>query len=169
MQQPPPILGKPLESWLSRNAKWFLPVICVGAVLLFAGFAAGLGGVIFGFMKSSDAYKEAVARAKAEPAVVQALGSPIREGFFVTGRIKVNGTSGKANLAIPISGPNGKATIYVAATKSQGQWTFQHLIVEIEKTRKKIDISDQKRRPDALERTEVRTVVQLRLSTKGRL
>lgn len=122
-----------------------MPAACAGGVLLFAGFIALVLGVVFGFMKSSDVYKEAIARAKAEPAIVQALGSPIREGFFVTGNINVNGSSGEASLAIPISGPNGKATIYVEASKSLGQWTFSHLVVEIEKTGERIDLSDQRK------------------------
>lgn len=141
MQEPPPIPARPTDIWSKRNWKWFLPIL----LLVFVGFAVLLLSVIFGFMKSSDAYKEAVARAKAEPALIEALGSPIKEGFFVTGSINISGPRGNADLAIPISGPNGKATIYVEATKSLGQWTFQHLIIEIEKTRERIDISDQKK------------------------
>ena len=141
MQAPPPILARPADTWSKRNWKWFVPLV----LLVFVGFAALILSVVVGFMKSSDAYKEAVARAKAEPAVMQALGSPITEGFLVTGNIRISGASGNADLAIPISGPDGKATIYVAATRSLGQWTFQHLIVEIEKTGKRIDISDQKK------------------------
>jgi Cytochrome oxidase complex assembly protein 1 len=43
------------------------------------------------------------------PAVIEALGSPIKEGFFVSGNTNVNGASGEANLSIPISGPREKA------------------------------------------------------------
>ena len=77
---------------------------------------------------------------KAHPAVIQALGSPIIEGFLLSGNTNVNGASGDANLSIPISGPKGKGTIYVAATKSLGRWNYSGLVLEIAKTRKRIDL-----------------------------
>jgi hypothetical protein len=49
-------------------------------------------------MKSSDAYKRALAKAKADPRVVNALGSPITDGFFVWGKTNVSGSSGYADL-----------------------------------------------------------------------
>ena len=91
-------------------------------------------------MKSSDAYKGALARAKAEPAVVAALGSPIEDGMFVSGSTNVNGASGNANLAIPIHGPKGKATLYVVAEKSLGAWNYSNLVVEVKDTKQRIDL-----------------------------
>jgi tetratricopeptide (TPR) repeat protein len=99
--------------------------------------------VVFGLMKSSDAYKVAVAKAKASPSVVEALGTPIEEGLFATGSISVSGPSGDADLAIPISGPNGKAIIYATATKSAGEWTFSTLIVQLEKSGARINLLEQ--------------------------
>jgi hypothetical protein len=61
--------------------------------------------VVFSAIKSTDPYKDAFARAKMHPAVIEALGSPIKEGFFVSGNTNVNGAAGEANLAIPISRP----------------------------------------------------------------
>jgi Cytochrome oxidase complex assembly protein 1 len=74
------------------------------------------------------------------PAVVEALGSPIKEGFFVSGSTNVNGAAGEANLAIPISGPKGKGTIYVKAGKSLGRWSYSDMVVEIQATRNRIDL-----------------------------
>jgi hypothetical protein len=91
-------------------------------------------------MKSSDVYKGALARAKAEPAVVEALGSPIKDGMFVSGSTNVNGASGHADLAIPIYGPKGEATLYVVAEKSFGAWNYSNLVVEIKKTKERIDL-----------------------------
>ena len=151
------IPGTTPSTWYKRNYKWFVPTICIGGLLSVAGFAALIFCVVFGVMKSSDAYKEAVARAKADPTVIQALGSPITEGFFVTGNIRVNNSSGYANLAIPISGPNGNATIYVVASKSEGQWTFQRLIVGIVKTGLRIDLTNQKTPSDQSHPAQVGT------------
>jgi hypothetical protein len=44
----------------------------------------------------------------------------------------VSGPSGETDLAIPISGPKGKAAIYVVGTKSASQWEFSRLIVQTE-------------------------------------
>jgi hypothetical protein len=81
-----------------------------------------------------------LARAKVHPAVIEALGSPITEGFLVSGNTNVNGASGEANLSIPIAGPKGNGTIYVASRKSLGQWTYSGLVVEIAKTHQRIDL-----------------------------
>ena len=117
-----------------------MPTGCLGFALLVAGFVALLVMVIFGAMKSSDVYKDALAKARANSAVIDALGSPIKEGMFLSGNTNVNGASGEANLSIPISGPKGKGTIYVAATKSAGEWTYATLVAEIEKTHERIDL-----------------------------
>ena len=91
-------------------------------------------------MKSTDVYKEALARAKTDPAVIEALGSPIKEGFLMSGNTNVNGASGESNLAIPISGPKGKGKIYVSANKSLGQWNYSGLVADVGETHQRIDL-----------------------------
>jgi hypothetical protein len=109
-------------------------------VLLFVAFVASVALIVFSAVKSTDVYKDAVARAKANPAVIEALGSPITEGFLVSGNTNVNGASGEANLSIPISGPKGKGIVYVAATKSLGRWNYSGLVMEIARTHQRIDL-----------------------------
>jgi len=96
--------------------------------------------IVFSAIKSTEPYKDAFARAKMNPEVIEALGSPIKEGFFVSGNRNVNGAAGEANLAIPISGAKGKGTIYVKAAKSLGHWSYSDLVVEIQATRNRIDL-----------------------------
>ena len=103
-------------------------------------FAGSIVVIVFSAMKSTDVYKEALARAKADPAVIEALGSPIKDGFFFSGNTNVNGASGESNLAIPISGPKGKGTIYVSADKSLGRWNYSGLVVELGQTHQRIDL-----------------------------
>lgn len=145
MNQPPPFPAPPpvpkAGTWWSRNWLWFVPV-CILSILLLLGGCVGFFALIFGVMKSSDVYKTAVARAEADPGVIGALGTPIKEGFLFTGSINVSGAAGNASLAIPISGPNGKATIYVEATKSEGVWTFSTLDVVLDGSGQKIDLKD---------------------------
>lgn len=108
--------------------------------MLFVIFVGSIVLIVFSAMKSSDVYKDALARAKTHPAVIDALGSPVTEGLLLSGNTNVNGASGEANLSIPVSGPKGKGTIYVAATKSLGRWNYSGLILEIERTHQRIDL-----------------------------
>jgi len=108
--------------------------------MLFVVFVGSIVLIVFSAVKSSDVYKDALARAKTHPAVIEALGSPVTEGFLVSGNTNVNGASGEANLSIPVSGPKGKGTIYVAARKSLGRWNYSGLVLEIVKTHQRIDL-----------------------------
>jgi len=140
METPPPIPVQPQRNWWTRNWKWFVPTGCLTIIVLFAAFIASICLIVFGAMKSTDVYKDAVARAEANPAVIKALGSPIKEGMFVSGNTNVNGASGESNLSIPISGPKGKGTIYLAAKKSLGRWEYQNLVVEIQRSGERVDL-----------------------------
>jgi hypothetical protein len=111
-------------------------------VLLAASFVFVIVSIVFGAMKSSDAYKAALAKTKADPRVVNALGSPIKDGFFVSGTTNVSGSSGHADLTVPISGPKGAGTIYFVASKFAGEWTFSKLVVEVGKTGERIDLTE---------------------------
>jgi hypothetical protein len=108
--------------------------------MLFVVFVGSIALLVFSAMKSSDVYKDALARAKTHPAVIEALGSPVTEGLLLSGNTNVNGASGEANLSIPVSGPKGKGTIYVAATKSLGRWNYSGLVLEIAGTHQRIDL-----------------------------
>ena len=140
MDQPltQPITRKP--NWWIRNWKWFVPLGCLSVALLFVLFVGSILVIVFSAMKSTDVYKDALARAKAEPTVIEALGSPIKDGFLVSGNTNVNGASGESNLAIPISGPKGNGTIYVSANKSLGQWNYSGMVVEVGRTHQRIDL-----------------------------
>jgi Cytochrome oxidase complex assembly protein 1 len=143
MQTPPPLPGKRLPDWMARNWKWFVPLLCLVAL-------AGIGGfitLVLTLMKSSDAYSGALVRAESSPAVIAVLGTPIKDGFFFSGNISENNSSGSANLAIPISGPNGTADLYVSASRSSNKWHFNELVVEIDKTKQRIDILDTNQLP----------------------
>jgi len=144
IQKPPPLLrALPLQTpttWWRRNWKWFVPVGCLGILAIFTGFIVLIVTLVFGLMKSSDVYKDALAMAKADPAVEMALGTPIEEGLLVLGQVNISGSSGQADIAIPISGPRDKGTIYAVAEKSAGRWTFSYLVVEIKTTGEKIDL-----------------------------
>src|SRR4051812_50045158 len=73
----------PQGGWWSRNWKWFVPVGCL-SLLATCGCCIG-GSLLFTFnaVKSSRAYQEGVARAKADPDVQKALGTPVEAGGVV--------------------------------------------------------------------------------------
>ena len=139
-QNPPTVPLTPRPNWWNRNWKWFVPVGCLGTLTLFIAFVVSIALIVFSAMKSTDVYKDALARAKVHPAVIEALGSPITEGFLVSGNTNVNGAAGEANLSVPIAGPKGKGTIYVSAKKSLGQWNYSGFAFEIAKTHQRIDL-----------------------------
>lgn len=122
----------PAKNWWQRNWKWFVPTGCLSLIAFVALFFVCIAFFVFGILKSSDVYKTAISRAKSDQRVVAALGTPIQEGMFVGGKVNVTGPSGEADLAIPISGPKGKATIYAVGTKFAGEWTFSKLIVKVD-------------------------------------
>lgn len=137
---PPPLPVTQRKGWWSRHWKWAVPLLSAFVLALFAALILLIMSAVFGMMKSSDAYKHALQEAKTNPAVVQALGEPIEEGWFAMGNISVNGPSGKAELQIPISGPKGEGNIYLEATKSAGQWNYSTLLVRVEGSDRPIDL-----------------------------
>lgn len=72
--------------------------------------------------------------------VVEALGTPITSGLFVTGNIEWGGGEGSASLAIPLNGPNGKGKAYLRASRKLGEWTLHQLVVRIEDLGLTIDV-----------------------------
>jgi hypothetical protein len=140
-EQPPPLPGQH-AGWYSRNWKWLIPALCVVAFVCTAiSFACVMVMVSLG-MKSLGAYKVAVKRAEADPRVTAAIGTSPKEGWFIGGSFTVNGASGNAELAIPLSGPRGKGTIYVAATESAGEWRFSTLVFQLNSSGERINLQD---------------------------
>jgi hypothetical protein len=124
------------KSWLARNWFWLLIALAVCGV----AFVFGIFSLIVGAIRGSDVAKEAFARAQSNAVVVQRLGTPISEGWLVLGSINVSGTSGNADLAVPLSGPKGKATVYVRARKAMGKWNYNFMQAAVEGSDERIDL-----------------------------
>jgi hypothetical protein len=132
-------------SWWGRNWKWAAPVGCFSFLILAAGIAVSVMLLVLSLVKSSGAYTQAVEKAKSNEAVIFALGSPIKEGYFPTGNIHVDGPSGNAEIAVLIAGPKGQGTIFAEAKKSVGEWSFSKLLVQIDQTNQRINLLDEKK------------------------
>jgi hypothetical protein len=134
---------QPQPSWWSRNWKWAAPVGCLVLLLpllLLTGFVGAILAVVFGTIKSTDVYEEALARARSSPAAIEALGQPIEDGLLMGGQINVSGPSGSADLSIPLHGPKGEGDLYVVASKSAGRWEYQTLELEMDGREDRIDL-----------------------------
>lgn len=116
------------------------------ALVLFVGIIATIVIGSFALMRSSGACQDAVARAERAPAVVQALGSPLVTGWIVWGTLN---PGRNAKMTIPVSGPNGKARIYVVASKKADDWVFSTLTVRIASTDERIALAEQPPVPGA--------------------
>ncbi len=134
---PPPV---PPPSWWSRNWKWFVPALVVTGMALIAAFILAILGLVFGMMKSSEPYQTGLSRARADAAVVAALGEPITPGYFVQGSIDGSAASGEASLAIPLKGSRGAAMLYVEASKQAGKWRYETLVVALDEGGQRIDL-----------------------------
>jgi|ERR1700722_5396952 len=140
------------KSWWGRNWGWFVPLGCVGIFVVVAGLFAIVAIAGFHLMRSSTPYQLAVAAAKADPRVMAALGTPIKEGYLFTGNVKEQAnwsagtsgmaSSGQADFSIPIYGPKGRGTLRAIGTMSAGKWTFKVLSVTVTETGKFIDLNE---------------------------
>jgi hypothetical protein len=107
------------SSWFRRNWKRFLSAV---GVVLFVMVVA----VLLSF-RNADATALAMTTASSNPAFIDRIGQPINKGWLIKGSIQVSPGFGYAELAIPVSGPKGKGTLYALAVKRAGIWTLTFL------------------------------------------
>jgi len=127
-------------SWFNRNWKWVVSVACVLMLAIIGGFIFAVFKLAFHLMHLSGSYQQAMARARQDPALIGALGTPIEDGFMMIGKISENDETGSADLTIPLSGPKGSAMLHLRASKSAGVWTYSDLQVKIDSTNQRIDL-----------------------------
>ncbi len=122
--------SKPAPNWWARHWKWLVPAGCLTGVAGLAGFIALIVGLVFGLIKSTTPYQQALAKAQNDPVVISRLGTPIRGGLLVSGSVNLSGGTGQANLAIPLQGSKASGTLYVEARQSAGNWSYSTLTVQ---------------------------------------
>lgn len=124
------MVSKPPSSWWGRHWKWVVPVGCLTAVAGTLAFIALIVAFVFGLIRGSTPYRQALARAQADPLVISRLGAPINGGFFVSGSVRLSGDEGQAKLAIPLQGSRGSGTLLVRAHQTNGRWTYSQLMLQ---------------------------------------
>ena len=61
------MMSQPEErGWWGRNWKWAVPAGCLAPLILCGGGLAGFVALLFGMLKSSEPYKEALAQGAGE-------------------------------------------------------------------------------------------------------
>lgn len=128
------------KGWFGRNWKWFIPAGCLTIIVMIGVFVAAIMVFVFGAIKSSDVYQQALTKARSNTAVTRELGEPIEPGWLVSGSINVSNGAGDANLSIPVSGPKKSGTVYALATKKQGKWEFSTLELEVDGQGRRINL-----------------------------
>ncbi|TVQ36153.1 MAG: hypothetical protein EA370_08520 [Wenzhouxiangella sp.] len=128
------------DSWWQRNWKWFVPVGCLGVLALIAASVLMIVFLVMGGMRNAEVTQLAISTAQAHPGLVRAIGEPITPRGFISGNISISGPSGEADLAIPVAGSHGRATLYGEAQRRQGQWHYQSLVAEVEGDGPRLDL-----------------------------
>ena len=128
------------KSWWDRNWYWVVGGGCLVPILACGG-CFGLSALFLkGKMDNFSPYKDAVAIATAHPDVIAELGEPIETGWLTQSQIQINNGQGSAGMYIPLTGPNGSATVRVKATKTDGVWSFDKLEVRLDDAGDVIDL-----------------------------
>ena len=128
------------RSWWQRNWIWIVPAGCLGLVAALVALVGAVVILVFTGIRSSGVYQEAVQLARDNPRVIDALGAPIEVGLLVSGSIHVSGSSGDAELAIPLHGASNRGTLRVVARREGGRWLFEQAEVEVRGREDPIDL-----------------------------
>ena len=97
--------------------------------MVLGGVAVGLFVYfVFGAMKKSDVFVEALKRAQNSSEVQAAMGTPIETGWMMQGSFNYENGSGTANFNVPLKGPKGEGTLTAVGEKAVGgPWIYSQL------------------------------------------
>jgi hypothetical protein len=114
--------------WFKSNWKWFVPIAILSCfVPVTTGILTAILLTCFVAIRSSKIFKLTVATVQTDKQVIHLLGSPITPGLLVLGNISRRASGTMVNLTIPLSGPQGNATVFAVASKKDDQWIFSSL------------------------------------------
>lgn len=114
-----------------RYWKVIVPAGCLSLIVAAALALAGIVYVAMSALKSSEVYQGALKVAQAHPEAVGRLGEPIEDGWLVKGSVNYDAAGGAADFEIPLSGPKGSGTLFVRATRPDGDWMYERLDLSV--------------------------------------
>jgi hypothetical protein len=98
------------------NRKALIKTLCAVAALILLCVGTEC------FFHNSSLTQQAVEDLQASKDGKDALGVPIRIGWFITGGVHIKGGDGAANLSIPVKGSKAAAELDVKGIKKDGEW-----------------------------------------------
>jgi hypothetical protein len=128
------------KNWWQRNWKWVVPSGCLGMLVVVGLFFGAIFYGVTSVMKSSDVYKETMAKAVQNPIIKAKLGSPIEANGMLSGSIQTTNYSGDADIHIPIKGSHAEGVIHVIATKENNIWTYSTMTFYVAGDSKGVDV-----------------------------
>ena len=128
-------------TWLKYNWKWALPMIALGIfVPVTSCIFVTIILISYLAVRTSTIYKQAMVAVRSDDRIIELIGSPIQPGLFVLGTISRRPAGTMVNLTIPLYGPGGKATAFAVSTKTEGNWNFTTLQVQVKSRQAYIDL-----------------------------
>jgi len=123
------------HGFLTKRGKWAVGVLLGVALLL----ATGAIGFLFHAVDNSEVCRLAVQQAQSSSVVAERLGQPIERGL-VGGSIEMSGSSGNANIGIPLVGPRGAGVLHAVAVRKVGVWKFETLELDVRGDSSPVDL-----------------------------
>ncbi|HBO43478.1 MAG TPA: hypothetical protein DD670_06020 [Planctomycetaceae bacterium] len=120
---------KPQRSWFGRNWWWVLILVFVGGFVLCSGICGGFFCLVIQGLRSSEVYQMSLAAVTKDPVVIEKLGEPITDNWFIGGEMNVNNDQGDARLQSSIQGPKGAASVTTVARRIGGKWGLTQIEV----------------------------------------
>ena len=101
-------------------------------MVLGAVASAAIFLVAMGIIKKTDVYLDAVAKTQKSPEVQAALGTPIKPAWILQGSTSYTNGARTSAFTEQVSGPKGKATLVVNASKvAGGAWQYSVFEVQL--------------------------------------
>jgi len=130
--------GKPVTAELARRAVRTVGCATTALILLCGvGIAAFVLAMVFGVtFRMSGSYRQALAAAQSDPAVVEALGAPVAARWgVISGSLSCSGSACHADYTIPIHGSKKSGRLRVTSYSegvtfgNDGTWTLSAWVV----------------------------------------
>lgn len=128
------------QSWLDRHPHW---KIALGGLIVLCLLLLPLSAAIFGTMasvRSSSPYQEAISRLYANSEVIDALGEPLQTRFLFFGSYKGHGYTGEEDFKLCVSGPKGKGTLHVYASRNNNRWRSEVMQFSVQGSSESVDL-----------------------------
>lgn len=117
---------------VKKSKKALAIAIVVIVILLFALVVCGvIGGVVYGIfskIKTVEEYTCGLKTAKSDRRVIEMLGEPISDAFFVTPNIEISGSKRDVQFQVPLSGPKGSGDLIVVSYRDSFRSDFQAVL-----------------------------------------